>query len=86
MSLSKVSGGLFIHGKFTKIGYNRKVGKMTELMIYTRTLMMSTILRFPEQKNPPESGQSDYHCTAGDRFFMHIDFVEVQVVCLMCPI
>lgn len=50
MSLSKVSEGLFIHGKFTKIGYNRKVGKMTELMIYTRTLMMSTILRFPEQK------------------------------------
>lgn len=85
MSLSKVSEVLFIHGKFTKIGYNRKVGKMTELMIYTRTLMMSTILRVPEQKNP-ESGQSDYHCTAGDRFFMHIDFVEVQVVCLMCPI
>lgn len=52
MSLSKVSEVLFIHGKFTKIGYNRKVGKMTELMIYTRTLMMSTILRFPEQKKP----------------------------------
>lgn len=52
MSLSKVSEVLFIHGKFTKIGYNRKVGKMTELTIYTRTLMMSTILRFPEQKNP----------------------------------
>lgn len=30
MSLSKVSEVLFIHGKFTKIGYNRKVGKMTE--------------------------------------------------------
>lgn len=52
MSLSKVSEVLFIHGKFTKIGYNRKVEKMTELMIYTRTLMMSTILRFPEQKKP----------------------------------
>lgn len=48
MFLLKVFEVFFIYGKFIKIGYNRKVGKMIELMIYMRILMMLIILRFFE--------------------------------------